>query len=285
MEAITIPHPDNAGHTDNLCTIPLLEAQGFEGPDTSLAISLFEYDLIWRRITPDEGAEQGDDTLFVYRIRGDKDPEKYFDRVSMKSSLDFEKEFNWIKDSGWESFFNSTEYTEETWAEEKFEHKIYALVHHYGYENIFGSSHWEGFKVRDPEHDYGSDPAPGEGPEEYQSRLLFGDDDSEAVIVPEFKRDEDEVWFVSGGSQCFGCQLHQWHSGMDAVYAAGSLVAAKKGVPLEVLQDAIDLLKHSGTQALGREEPYAAAHADALVQVMEAALKAEPSDEVQYLEG
>jgi len=36
--------------------------------------------------------------------------------------------------------------------------------------------------------------------------------------------------------------LHQWHSGMDAIYAAGSLAYAKHPVPCDVAAAAADLL-------------------------------------------
>jgi hypothetical protein len=45
------------------------------------------------------------------------------------------------------------------------------------------------------------------------------------------------------GPQELGVRMHQWHSGMDAVYGVGSYFFAGMGVTEERLDDAIDILK------------------------------------------
>ena len=45
------------------------------------------------------------------------------------------------------------------------------------------------------------------------------------------------------GTQELGARLHQWHSGMDAVYGVGSYFYAGMGVTQERLNDAIDILQ------------------------------------------
>jgi hypothetical protein len=144
---MTIPYPDNPQHVDNLTTIPLLEFQGWEGSDASLEESIFFYDFAWR-ILP-EPNEDGDDTLFLYRIAGRKP--RAFDRCSMSSKLDFAKEFNWIKAEDWQSFFDTYGTVREAWEEQAFVMKIYDLFNYWGCENIFGSSYWEGFAIEDPQ--------------------------------------------------------------------------------------------------------------------------------------
>ena len=116
-------------------------------------------------------------------------------------------------------------------------------------------------------------------PEEYASYLAFGDEDTgEAPVPPEFiKDDDDQVWFVSGGNKCVGCEFCNWHNGMDAVYAVGSSTVANVGVPVEVLKDAITLL-----EACDPDNEYDRAERDHLIVLSKAAVLAEPSKEVQY---
>lgn len=45
------------------------------------------------------------------------------------------------------------------------------------------------------------------------------------------------------GSRDLGARLHQWHSGMDAVYGVGSMFYAGHGVTKERLGDALDILQ------------------------------------------
>lgn len=145
---MNIPHPDNPQHVDNLATIDLLEAQGFEGVDASLAISLLEYDFAWRKLTP---PIDGDDYLFIYRLR-DRGT-NVFDRCTMKSSVSLEREYNWISKSDWTSLFRSHGVGKHSWHLRPFPVRMSDLLRRHGYENIFGSSYWEGFKIRETADD------------------------------------------------------------------------------------------------------------------------------------
>ena len=138
-----IPHPDNPQHTDNLASIPLLEAQGWQGTDASLEISIFEYDFAWRELG--ESDAYGDDHLFLYRITDRKSP--VFDRTAMNSKLDLRKEYDWVD---WDSFLSTAGCGNEEWDAQPFAIRIYDLFNQYGYENIFGSSYWEGFTIEEP---------------------------------------------------------------------------------------------------------------------------------------
>ena len=138
-----IPYPYNPQHTDNLTSIPLLEAQGWQGTDASLAISVFDYNFSWREL--EEPDEYGDVFLFIYRIT-DR-PALCFDRLSMRSTVDLRKEYNWVD---WSSFLSTIGIDHEGWDAQPFPIRIYDLFNYYGYENIFGSSHWEGFTIKKP---------------------------------------------------------------------------------------------------------------------------------------
>jgi hypothetical protein len=140
---MTIPHPDNPQHTDNLASIPLLEAQGWQGADASLEISVFEYDFAWREL--EEPDEHGDDHVFLYRITHRTPPT--FDRLMMRSTLDLRKEYDWVD---WPSFLSTVGLNAEEWDAQPFAIRIYDLMNVHGYENIFGSSYWEGFTIKQP---------------------------------------------------------------------------------------------------------------------------------------
>jgi hypothetical protein len=139
---MTIPHPDNPQHVENLTSIPLLEAQGWRGIDASLEISVFEYDFAWREL--DKPDEYGDDHVFLYRVRH---APLEFDCLSMKSSQDLRQEYAWVD---WISFLSTMGASHEEWDAQPFAIRIFDLLNYYGYENIFGSSHWGGFKIERP---------------------------------------------------------------------------------------------------------------------------------------
>lgn len=127
-----IPFPDNPHHVENLKSIDLLKEQNFEGCDASLVISLHEYGLAWREI--------GEEILFVYSIGNNR-----FDRCTMRKNLDRRKEFNWIED--WGEICNFLGMKRQSFFEYPLENFISDLVQYYGFENIFGSSYWEGFEI------------------------------------------------------------------------------------------------------------------------------------------
>lgn len=129
----TIPHPDNPQHANNLRTTQLLEAQGFEG-----SISVLEYGAAWRTLPDGQ-------LLFIYAIRhDDKEGYTHFDRATLAPDYDVFKEHNWVD---WDEFFNGLGIEREEWSQCPLSQKMYDLLSYYGYENIFGTSYWEGFRI------------------------------------------------------------------------------------------------------------------------------------------
>lgn len=129
-----IPRPDNPYHVENLNSIALLEAQGFEGQDESIETSIFEYGIAWKDL--------GDETLFIYGIKVNKrDGYHIFDRCTFKNDTDPQKEWNLID---WDPFLN---YWRPYFMQLDFQNKVCELFSFYGYEEIFGASYWEGFKI------------------------------------------------------------------------------------------------------------------------------------------
>ena len=138
-ETVVIPHPGNLWHVENLASIPLLRAQGFTGPDASLAISLGEYGMAWRLLPDGEW-------LFVYShptIRG------AFDRASIRP-LDPKVEWDWVD---WAEFLSYFGMEEAEWLALPFPRQVEDLFRYYGAENVFGGSYWEGFKIAGIESD------------------------------------------------------------------------------------------------------------------------------------
>jgi hypothetical protein len=125
----------NIEHVNNLDSIEKLEKLKFEGIDVTLAISLFEYGLVWKDL------EETKETLFIYRIN-----DSSFDRCTFKSDLDVFNEFDWVE---WDSFLETQGETMDEWKDRSLGQKIFDLLNYYGYENIFGSSYWEGFPIED----------------------------------------------------------------------------------------------------------------------------------------
>jgi hypothetical protein len=65
----------------------------------------------------------------------------------MKSSQDLRQEYAWVD---WISFLSTMGARREEWDAQPFAIRIFDLLNYYGYENIFGSSHWGGFKIERP---------------------------------------------------------------------------------------------------------------------------------------
>lgn len=133
MKTTTIPVPDNPQHVDNLKSISLLKSQGWDGPDADLATSLFEYGMAWREI--------GDETLFIYQHPSI--PNR-FDRCSLDSKLDVQREYDWVR---WTEFMSYVDMPLHQWLALPITMKIFDLVGYYGTDEIFGSSYWEGFSI------------------------------------------------------------------------------------------------------------------------------------------
>jgi hypothetical protein len=123
-----------------LDSIKSLEEQGFEGGDVCLATSLFEYGLAYR--------QEGNETLFVYAIGADPLVYNRFDRCTFASDVDVQKEFDWA-DFG--SLYSFVGMDAEQWNAQPLTSKVSDLLSFYGFENVFGSSYWEGFEIKEEE--------------------------------------------------------------------------------------------------------------------------------------
>lgn len=117
-------------------------------------------------------------------------------------------------------------------------------------------------------------------PANYRSFLRFGSADGRkpSPVPPEFYNHDHKIWFTRGGSQCVGGALHQWHCGMDAVYALGSQIAAGQAVSKESIVAAVEVLKRCGGD---KEDVYATQHREWLIELLEAALASKSSPELQ----
>lgn len=124
----------NPEHADNLASITLMQSQGFRGMDASLRISLFEYNLAWLELPTNE-------TLFVYSIGH----HGRFDRCKLRNDLDARKEWNWVE---WPEILAYTGLTEKDFFARPLQCVVYDLMNYYGYENVFGTSYWEGITIQ-----------------------------------------------------------------------------------------------------------------------------------------
>ncbi len=130
---IVLPFPHRPQDVRNLGWVDWIEALGFRGPDVSLEISLFEYGVAW--------LERSGETIFIHQhptLSG------RFDRTEIKDR-DPRVEFNWVD---WECFLNCQGMNYGEWSREPFPGRIFSLVNHYGPENVFGTSYWEGFEIK-----------------------------------------------------------------------------------------------------------------------------------------
>ena len=124
--------------TTEIDTITKLEEKGYIGTDACLATSLFEYGLAWK--------EEENQIEFIYGIGMEDCDHNRFDRCSFDLDLDVRKEFDWADFDEVESFIGSTS---QEFDRLPLPQKIYDLVSYYGFENIFGSSYWEGFEIQE----------------------------------------------------------------------------------------------------------------------------------------
>lgn len=128
-------------HVERLNSLAKLENEGFEGPD-NLETSLFDYGIIWRH------DPETKEYLFVYGIEQSSDGSFVrFDRCGFSDTLDFYKEFGWIKGEDWQRFFDFLGLLRQDWENSEFCQKIHDLFQYWGSEEIFGSQNWEGFAI------------------------------------------------------------------------------------------------------------------------------------------
>jgi len=123
-------------HTNALDSISKLEAAGFTGPDASLDESLFEYGIAYK-VTDDE-------ILFIYGTQYGYDEYIRFDRCTINTDINIAEEYDWADLKAVQS---SNGYSTKDWNTLPLEQKITDLLRYYGYENLFGSSYWEGFTI------------------------------------------------------------------------------------------------------------------------------------------
>ena len=128
-------------NVNELGSIEQLGKTGFTGTDADLETSLFEYRLCWKETSPKKW-------LFVYPIGGCDDEgifaDSQFERTELEDDGDIKSEFNWVD---WDSLLSSLGMTFDEWDAMEFPQKIYDLQRHWGWENVFGSLYWEGFKI------------------------------------------------------------------------------------------------------------------------------------------
>jgi hypothetical protein len=135
--SIQIPYPENPEHTDNLASIPLLEAQGWSGIDASLEISIFEYDAAWRIL--DNG-----DLLFLYKNSEHASNGIFFHRTRIAAGTDLEKEYNW---ADFDSLCKTLGTNLEEWRERPLEQKYFDMLNIWGSQNVFGTQSHAGFQI------------------------------------------------------------------------------------------------------------------------------------------
>lgn len=133
--------PEGPAHVNRLNSITKLKAEGFEGPDVSLCESIFEYGIAWKVIAGEDGPE----VLFIHRASHGK----AFDRTTFAADTNVMKEFDWIKPEDWKSLCEPMGTV--AWLALPLWVKINDLVNHYGSEEIFGTTYWEGFQITDGE--------------------------------------------------------------------------------------------------------------------------------------
>ena len=117
-------------------TITELEKLGYNGIDRGLDISLLEYGLAWK--------EDEKEIDFIYGIKMNGCDYSRFDRIQIDKSIDVRKEYDWADFKEIESFTGSTR---KEWDKLELPQKINDLISYYGFENVCGSSYWEGFEI------------------------------------------------------------------------------------------------------------------------------------------
>jgi hypothetical protein len=114
-----------------------------QGIDADIETSLKEYGFAWR--------EKKGEYVFYYGVnmgkneRGDMDYTR-FDWATFPKNTDPFEEFDWVE---WEQVCDTTGATVEEYKVMRFPMVVWDLFSYYGYENVFGSSYWEGFTYQE----------------------------------------------------------------------------------------------------------------------------------------
>jgi hypothetical protein len=124
-------------NTNTLNSIPKLKQAGFTGPDASLDVSLFDYGLAYKI--------SNDEILFIYGTQYGYNEYIRFDRCTIKTDINIQKEYDW---ADLQAVHSTMGYSAKDWSALPLEQQITDLLNYYGYENIFGCSYWEGFKIK-----------------------------------------------------------------------------------------------------------------------------------------
>ena len=106
-----------------------------QGVDADIEISLKEYGFAW--------IDQDDEVLFYYGIQMNDSEYNRFDFCSFNKVTDIKQEFDWA------DFDDVSEYIGEDIMNLSFVQQVEVLNRYYGYENVFGSSCWEGLTYED----------------------------------------------------------------------------------------------------------------------------------------
>jgi len=128
----------------NMTMKKLSDYKEYDGIDANLAISLYEYGMIWaKRIKDHEN-----DYHFIYGVGMGKNTEtgeteyNQFDHADIPINCNLEEEYNWVKWNGVNSFVGYDILETVKNNPDFLPQAIHDLVSYYGYENIFGSSYY-----------------------------------------------------------------------------------------------------------------------------------------------
>ena len=129
--------PQNRGKVAEITatTLPKLERLGFEGTDMSLEISLFEYDMAWKK--------DGDDWHFIFKI----DRDGQYDFSPLPVGADWREVCGWATPADRASFLDTLGVDEEEFDSWAFPQQVADMTRYWGWQNIFGGCCYDGFYI------------------------------------------------------------------------------------------------------------------------------------------
>lgn len=155
------------------------EDREFEGVDSSLQKSLFDYGLIWGK---NKECEK-DEFLFIYKVNDNKFDSGYLSKKDFSYSFYFDDD----------NMKDIESYTGQSKKEliEEFPNSLYSIFSYYGYSNIFGES-YSTFTIFDPEAEFLT---PYDIPEFAMGAIFNGDysgcNDEDEEKINDFLKDFD----------------------------------------------------------------------------------------------